>query len=282
MIGNRAGFISIDVVRPDRQTVTLAPLLGDRPADLAGTASFPLGVDVAGHPQWLNLDEPATFHLLIAGTTGSGKSQLLKSMIASLCHQLAPEALKLILIDPKQVTFTFHGSSPYLDHPVVFDATEALPVMEACYQEMERRYTRLHQRGKEHVSELTGGDRVPRWVVVFDEFADLMLGDKATKKGLEVLLKRLGAKARAAGIHLVLGTQRPEASVVTPLLRANLPGRVSLQVASERESKLILDEPDAAHLLDKGDLLWRRGGNLVRLQAPLVGREELEQYLRLH
>src|SRR5262249_58057506 len=137
-------------------------------------------------------------------------------------------------------------------------------------------YARLHQLGKEHVGELSPQDSVPRWVVVFDEFADLMLGDKATKKELEALLKRLGAKARAAGIHLILGTQRPEASVVTPLLRANLPSRIGLQVPTERDSKIILDEPDAAHLLDKGDLFWRRGGSLVRLQSPFVTKTELE------
>jgi S-DNA-T family DNA segregation ATPase FtsK/SpoIIIE len=282
VIGNQAGFISIDVVRPDRQSVYLGQLLASRPADLAGAPAFPLGKDVAGQPHWLNLAEPATCHLLIAGTTGSGKSQLLKSLIAALCNQLPPDGLQLVLIDPKQVTFTFRGASPYLKHPVVFDGSAAVPRIEECYEEMERRYARLRARGKEHVGELTGPDAVPRWVVVFDEFADLMLGDKATKKELEALLKRLGAKARAAGIHLILGTQRPEAAVVTPLLRANLPGRVSLQVASERESKLILDEPDAAHLLDKGDLLWRRGGALVRLQGPLVSRQELESYLRLH
>jgi len=282
VIGNQAGFISIDVVRPDRQTVPLAPLLAARPSALAGAPAFPAGVDVGGQPHWLNLAEPATCHLLVAGTTGSGKSQFLKALIASLCHHLEPGDLQLVLIDPKQVTFTLPGTSPYLKHPVVFEAATALPLVEECHREMERRYTALLQRGKEHVGELAGADAVPHWVVVFDEFADLMLGDKATKKELEALLKRLGAKARAAGIHLVLGTQRPEASVVTPLLRSNLPGKISLQVASEKESRLILDEPDAAHLLDKGDLLWRRGGSLLRLQSPLVSKEELERSLRLH
>lgn len=282
VIGNQAGYISIDVVRPDRQPVPLPPLLDTRPPDLAGAAAFPLGVDVAGRPHWLSLSEPATCHLLVAGTTGSGKSQLLKSLIAALCDHLPPDAVRFALVDPKQVTFTFRGDSPYLLRPVEFDAAGALPLVEQCYEEMERRYALLRARGKEHVGELAPADAVPRWVVVFDEFADLMLGDKGTKKELEALLKRLGAKARAAGIHLVLGTQRPEASVVTPLLRANLPGRISLQVATERESKLILDEPDAAHLLDKGDLLWRRGGSLVRLQGPLVAKDDLERYLRLH
>lgn len=121
---------------------------------------------------------------------------------------------------------------------------------------------------------------MPRWVVVFDEFADLMT-DKATKKQLEPLLKRLGAKARAAGIHLILGTQRPEASVVTPLLRSNLPGRIGLQVASEKESKLFLDEPDAAYLFGRGDLVWKRGGGLTRLQSPFVPKAEFDKYLRV-
>jgi S-DNA-T family DNA segregation ATPase FtsK/SpoIIIE len=146
---------------------------------------------------------------------------------------------------------------------------------------MERRYTLLRARGKEHIGELTGKDALPRWVLVFDEFADLMT-DKASKKDLEAFLKRLGAKARAAGIHLVLGTQRPEASVVTPLLRSNLPGRIGFQVPTERDSKIILDEPDAAHLLDKGDLFWRRGGSLLRLQSPFVLKEQLDACLRLH
>jgi S-DNA-T family DNA segregation ATPase FtsK/SpoIIIE len=146
---------------------------------------------------------------------------------------------------------------------------------------MEGRYRTLVDHGKEHVGELAGPAAVPRWVVVFDEFADLM-ADRADKRDMERHLKRLGAKARAAGIHLVLGTQRPEATVVTPLLRANLPGRISLQVPTERDSKIILDEPDAAHLLDKGDLLWRDRGGLTRLQSPFLTREELEGFLRAH
>jgi S-DNA-T family DNA segregation ATPase FtsK/SpoIIIE len=206
---------------------------------------------------------------------------LLKALIAALADHLSPDQVQFMLIDPKQVTFTLPGASPYLLRPVVFDAAEALPLVEDCYREMERRYGLLRSRGKEHVGELSGADAVPRWVLVFDEFADLM-ADRASKKELEAFLKRLGAKARAAGVHLVLGTQRPEASVVTPLLRSNLPGRIGLQVTSEKDSKIILDEPDAAHLLDKGDLFWRRGGSLVRLQSPFVTREELEAKLRLH
>jgi S-DNA-T family DNA segregation ATPase FtsK/SpoIIIE len=282
IITNQAGFISIDVQRPDRQTVPLAPLLASRRAALNGQPAFPVGMDVSGKAHWLNFANADTCHLLIAGTTGSGKSELLKVILAALAHHLGSDHLQIFLIDPKQVTFNLSGASPYLPRPVVHDIGQALPLIEECYKEMERRYTLLRQRGKEHVAELSGADAVQRWVVIFDEFADLM-ADRSQKKEMEALLSRLGAKARAAGVHLVLGTQRPEASVVTPLLRSNLPGRISLHVISERDSKIILaEQPDAAYLLGKGDLLWYHGAGLTRLQSPFVTRPELEALLCLH
>jgi S-DNA-T family DNA segregation ATPase FtsK/SpoIIIE len=279
LIALQAGYISIDVQRPDRKPVPLPALMAGQAHVLAGLPAFPLGVDVAGRKHWLNLAEPASCHLLVAGTTGSGKSELLKSMLAALACRLGPDQVQFILVDPKRVTFNFAGRSPYLRNPVVHDAGEALGLIEECYAEMERRYAVLQRLGKEHVGELTGADALPRVVAVFDEFADLM-ADRGSKKELEALLKRLGAKARAAGIHLVLGTQRPEASVVTPLLRSNLPGRISLLVGSEKDSKLILDQPDAAYLLGRGDLFWKQGGGLTRLQSPLVTRDELQAALR--
>jgi hypothetical protein len=280
LISAQAGYISIDVQRPDRQTVTLRQVLGTRPDGLRGQPAFPVGVDVAGGAHWLNLADPACCHVLIAGTTGSGKSEFMKAMLAGLAHELAPDQLQFVLIDPKQVTFNFQGSTAYLPRPIAYDINDALPLIEESFEEMERRYTLLRQRHKENIAELTGADALPRIVLVFDEFADLML-DRGSKKELETLLKRLGAKARAAGIHLVLGTQRTEASVVTPLLRSNLPGRISLKVTSERDSRLILDVPDASNLLGRGDLFWRQGGGLLRLQSPYVGREELDRHLRI-
>jgi S-DNA-T family DNA segregation ATPase FtsK/SpoIIIE len=280
LITSQAGYVSIDVQRPDRQTVLLPPLLPACPAKFAGEPAIPAGKDVAGNVEWLNLSEPESCHLLVAGTTGSGKSEFLKAVLAALAARLEPAKIQFRLIDPKRVTFNLNARCPYLGGPVVYDGEEAIPVLEKCVEEMERRYKLLQTRGKDHVRDLTGADAVPRWVVVFDEFADLMT-DKATKRQLEPLLKRLGAKARAAGIHLILGTQRPEASVVTPLLRSNLPGRIGLQVASEKESKLFLDEPDAAYLFGKGDLVWRRGGGLTRLQSPFVPKPEFDKYLRV-
>ncbi|MFO0824028.1 MAG: FtsK/SpoIIIE domain-containing protein [Gemmataceae bacterium] len=279
LITSQAGFVSIDVQRPDRQTVSLAPLLAKCPPTSTGEPMVPAGVGVSGNLEWLNLSEPESCHLLVAGTTGSGKSEFLKTVLAALAARLEPTQVRFRLIDPKRVTFNVAPHCPYLGGPVVYDGEEAIPVLEECVEEMERRYLLLQQRGKDHVRQLVGPDAVPRWVVVFDEFADLMV-DKSTKKQMEPLLKRLGAKARAAGIHLVLGTQRPEASVVTPILRSNLPGRIGLQVASERESKLFLDEPDAAYLFGKGDLVWKRGGGLIRLQSPFVPKAEFDKYLR--
>ena len=282
IIANQAGYISIDIQRPDRQFVALAPLLDARAASYDRQPAFPVGVDVTGKAYWLNLADPDTCHVLVAGTTGSGKSEFLKVILAGLAYRLGPEDLTFFLIDPKQVTFNLPGGSPYLPRAVVHDSSEALPVLEECYNEMERRYGLLQKRGKDHIGELTGADAVPRWVVVFDEFADLM-ADRGQKKKMEAVLSRLGAKARASGIHLVLATQRPEASVVTPLLRSNLPGRLSLRVISEKDSKLILPEqPDAAQLLGRGDLLWWHSGGLSRLQSPFVSKQELETLLRFH
>jgi S-DNA-T family DNA segregation ATPase FtsK/SpoIIIE len=280
LIASQAGHISIDVQRPDPQTVKLHETLGSRPAKLKGVPAFPVGVDVSGQAHWLNLAEPSNCHLLIAGTTGSGKSEFMKAALGALAHELPPQQLHFVLIDPKQVTFNFRGASPYLPKPIAHDAAEAKPVIEECCKEMERRYDLLKQRHLENISELTGQEALPRIVLVIDEFADLLV-DKGSKKELENLLKRIGAKARAAGIHLVLGTQRTEATVVTTLLRSNLPGRISLRVISERDSKLIIEAPDAAHLLGRGDLLWRHGGTLLRLQSPFVTREELDRYLRV-
>jgi S-DNA-T family DNA segregation ATPase FtsK/SpoIIIE len=280
IVGTQAGYVSIDVERPDRQTVPLDEALAGAPSSVQGQTAFPVGADVSGRCHWLNLAEPSSCHLLIAGTTGSGKSEFMKAMLAALARRLAPDAVQFVLIDPKRVTFNFTGESPYLRAPIAHDVAEAMPLIEDCFQEMERRYELLSERHLENVSELPAEEALPRIVVLFDEFADLML-DRDSRKELETLLKRLGAKARAAGIHLVLGTQRTEASVVTPLLRSNLPGRISLKVMGERDSKLILDAPDAAHLLGRGDLLWWRGGGMLRLQSPFVGREQLEQCLRI-
>jgi energy-coupling factor transporter ATP-binding protein EcfA2 len=278
IVGSQAGCISIDIQRPDRTTVPIAITLADCPSDLSGKPAFPVGQDVAGQTHWLNLADPTNCHVLVAGTTGSGKSEFLKAIIAALASRLEPDQLQFILIDPKRVTFNLHGQSPYLRAPIAYDIDAALPVIESCKAEMERRYTVLQQRKLSDVSELPK-DFLPRIVIVIDEFASF-LEDKETKKIVNDLLKRIGAMARAAGIHLILSTQRPDKDVITPLLRENLPGRIALRVSSKAGSDLILDSPEAEHLLGRGDLFWKTRGELLRLQSPFVERAELERVLR--
>jgi S-DNA-T family DNA segregation ATPase FtsK/SpoIIIE len=278
IVGSQAGCISIDIQRPDRTVVTLAEALADAPQALANKPAFPVGKDVAGQSHWLNLADPSDCHLLVAGTTGSGKSEFLRAVLGSLAARLGPEQIQFLLIDPKRVTFNFRSSSPFLRFPIAHDLDEALPIIEKCMVEMDRRYKLLESRKLSDVSELTA-DLMPRIVIVIDEFAGF-LEDKESKKTVTALLKRLGAMARAAGIHLIVSTQRPDKDVVTPLLRENLPGRISLRVSSKAGSDLILGVPDAEHLLGRGDLFWKRGGELLRLQSPFIPQAELERLLR--
>ncbi|MEJ7638390.1 MAG: FtsK/SpoIIIE domain-containing protein [Singulisphaera sp.] len=186
--------------------------------------------------------------------------------------------MQFVLIDPKRVTFNLKGASPYLKSPVAHGLDEALPLIQACMAEMDRRYRILEERKLANVSELPP-ELLPRIVVVIDEFASF-LEDKESKKVVTALLKRIGAMARAAGIHLIVSTQRPDKDVVTPLLRENLPGRIALKVASKAGSDLILGSPDAEHLLGRGDLFWKTGGELRRLQSPFVSQSDLERTLR--
>jgi DNA segregation ATPase FtsK/SpoIIIE-like protein len=280
VIADQPGYISVDVKRPDRQKVRLTECLRKAPVALAGNPAFPVGVDVTGNPHWLNLADPSTCHILAAGTTGSGKSEFLKAMLAGLASQLSPVDLQFILIDPKHVTFNFPASSPYLMHPVAHTVDDAMPLVQECFAETERRYELLEQRKLEHIGQLKGKDAFPRIVIVFDEFADLM-AEPESRKELESSLKRIGALARAAGIHLVLATQRPDKDVVTPLLKANLPTRICLRVEGERNSKIILDEEGGENLLGHGDLFWKYGGGMIRLQGAFVEKAELETTLRV-
>jgi S-DNA-T family DNA segregation ATPase FtsK/SpoIIIE len=281
VIGAQSGHISLDVQLPERRVVTLRETLCSDGGKDKGQPSFPLGMDVAGHTHWLNLADPSTCHLLVAGTTGSGKSELLRSIMAALAYRLSTDEVQFLLIDPKLVTFNFTGESPYFLRPIAHTVEEAIPLVEHCFEETRRRYELLQSKQLQEVGQLRGNEALPRIVVIFDEFADLML-DKETRRALEQPLRSIGALARAAGIHLILATQRPEAQVVTPLLRANLPARISLRVATSRESRLILDEDDAALLLGKGDLFWKCGAGLIRLQCPLTRPHDLERILKIN
>jgi DNA segregation ATPase FtsK/SpoIIIE, S-DNA-T family len=279
LINSQPDGISIDVQLPDefRQSITFDQV--GSPPELGPLAPvIPVGVDVSGTTRWMNFADANDCHLLVAGTTGSGKSEFLRVAIAALAARLGPARVKFVLVDPKQVTFNFRrGDSRFLLKPILHDPEQAVAAVKECFAETERRFTLLRERFLDDLAGLQaeGSDAPPRIFLVFDEFADLM-ADKEWKKALEAPLRRIGAKSRAAGIHLIMATQRPEASVVTPLLRSNLPGRVALRVASRADSNLIIGETDAADLLGRGDLLWRQGAGLSRLQSPFISRDQLE------
>lgn len=283
LVSSQAGAISIDVQLPERfrRSIRLADLGSGPPMAATGAPVFAVGQDVTGQSHWLDFADPNTCHLLVAGTTGSGKSEFLKAMLAALARRLGPDRIRFAVVDPKQVTFNFGDrAGPFLLRPVVNGTDDAITLVHDCFEEAEHRFAQLKARRLEDLAQWQAVDAQapPRILLVFDEFADLM-ADKAAKKELEGPLKRLGAKARAAGVHLVLATQRPEASVVTPLLRSNLPARICFRVASPADSNLILKKPDGADLLGRGDLFWQRGAGLIRLQSPFVARDELDAAL---
>lgn len=266
------------VRRPVPRKVLLSPLLAEARDYLAEQPGrFVLGQRPTGEVLYGDLSDSSTPHLLVGGTTGSGKSVLLRGVVASLVHYHGPSAIRFILIDPKRVTFNvpaFQSAvGAHLDGPIGYDAEDAIPIIERLVDVMEERY-RLFEKSqvsdiREYNETAVEGERLERKVVVIDEFQDLT-AEKDNAKPFFAGIKRLGAKARAAGVHLILATQRPDRDVVPPLLKTNLGGKVALRVATQTNSRIILDEGGAEKLMGKGDLLANLGNGLVRAQAPLV------------
>jgi hypothetical protein len=279
MIHNSNGRLVIDVARPDRQTVTFGTILDQIPKPTApGCSLAPLGVDLSGELQFVDLASPNNPHLLVAGTSGSGKSEWLRAAIAGLMLSNTPETLRLVLIDPKRTAFSELKGSPYLfaKNGLVYPPEHsALQVLDALIEEMERRYKLFEQQGVSDVLELCAktGQVLPRIVCVCDEYADLLV-DKAATKNLAIAISRLGAKARAAGIHLIIATQYPDRKTVDGALKMNLAGRVCLRVSNHHQSNMIINQSGAEKLLGKGDLFFLSIGEPVRLQSPYLSVEE--------
>lgn len=267
------------VKRPKPQRVLLRPLLlAQRDYLSARPGRFVVGQCPDGQISCGDFSDSSTPHLLVAGQSGSGKSVLLQSLIASLVQYHPPASIRFTLVDPKRVTFngaSFRGAvAAHLDGPVRFDIEDVLPVLEQLIEAMEERYGLFETARVTDIGEFneqaSAEARLERRILVIDEFQDL-IGDKATTAAFFGAIRRLGAKARAAGIHLVLATQRPDKDVVPPIIKANLGGKIALQVASKTNSRIVLDEGGAERLLGKGDLLANLGRGLVRAQAPLLG-----------
>jgi S-DNA-T family DNA segregation ATPase FtsK/SpoIIIE len=274
----RSGRRLYIVRRPVPRKVLLSPLLAQEQAFLAqAPGRFVLGERPTGEVLRGDLSDSSTPHLLVGGTTGSGKSVLLRGIIASLVHYHGPSAIRFILIDPKRVTFnipSFNAAvGTHLDGPIGYDSDDAIPIIERLVEVMEERYKLFETAHvsdiREYNQSVPDTDRLERKVVVIDEFQDLT-AEKASAKPFFDGIKRLGAKARAAGVHLILATQRPDREVVPPLLRTNLGGKVALRVANAVNSRIILDQAGAEKLHGKGDLLANLGHGTIRAQAPMV------------
>ncbi len=276
------GRLAIDVEREDRQTVAWGGLQPEFVRTAHGSSRFPIGVGVDGSLRWADLARPENSHFLVGGTAGSGKSEWLRAAIASLLAANTPDTLRLILIDPKRTAFVSFEGAPALWRPVVYPSDEdPAGVLQALIDEMESRYEKLAAARVQDLGGLAeAGQRLARIVLVCDEFADLLMaGDRARRVAMETLFTRLAQKGRAAGVHLIMATQRPSRDVVKGTLDANLMARVALKVTKDIESRIIIGDARAATLLGRGDLLFRDLGEPVRMQSAFVTEVELQRML---
>jgi S-DNA-T family DNA segregation ATPase FtsK/SpoIIIE len=280
LISTQAGFVSVDVPRPDRQTALFDTYIKQENNTADAAMKIAIGVNLDNQLIEADLSDPNTCHFLVGGTTGSGKSEFLRSLLLSLLYRYSPQQLKIALVDPKRVTFPEFEQMPWLYSPIVKTTEDAIELMNNLTIEMEKRYQQLEMAGCSDILRYNQTQEIPlqRIICIFDEYADFM-AEKEVRQELEYSIKRLGAMARAAGIHLIIATQRPEAKIVTPIIRSNLPGRVALKTASEADSKIVLggQTTDAAYLLGKGDLLYQAGSNLERLQSLFAAKIQLPE-----
>ncbi len=275
-------LVGIEVPNKVRATVTLRNLVADQKyQDSPDALLAALGKDVAGQPVYGDLAEQP--HILVAGATGAGKTIFLNTLILSLLYKSTPEQLRLIMVDPKRVEFQNYNNIPHLLCPVINDAARTINALQWLAKEMERRFEVFSEVNARNIKSyntnkavIAANSSMPYIVLVVDELADLMA---AKGKELEAGIVRLAQMARATGIHLVLATQRPSVEVITGLIKANIPGRISFQVASQIDSRTILDTPGAEKLLGMGDMLFlsSKSSKLTRIQGPYVSEKEVKR-----
>jgi S-DNA-T family DNA segregation ATPase FtsK/SpoIIIE len=271
--GKRA--VGIEVPNVKAATVRISSLLQSREwAEMKGPLGFVIGRDIAGSPIVANLAKMP--HLLVAGQTGSGKSVMINDILTSMLYRSSPADLKLILVDPKQVELTPYNNLPHLLTPVITEPEKCISALKWAVAEMERRLRAMSEVGKRDIAgynELKKEEGMPYIVIVIDELADLMM---MAARDVEALIVRIAQKARAAGIHLILATQRPSVDVITGLIKANIPARIAFTVASQVDSRTIIDQMGAEKLLGRGDMLLLTSDmpKPKRVQAALIDDEE--------
>lgn len=272
--------VGIEVPNQNIETIYLKEILASEVfKNSSSPLTIALGKDIVGAPFITDLKKLP--HLLIAGTTGSGKSVGINAMLLSLLYRNSPQTLRLMMIDPKMLEFSIYNDIPHLLTPVITQAKQAITALSNMVAEMERRYKIMsHTRTKniesynEKMKE-EGGEQFPYIVVIIDELADLMM---TSGKDVELYIGRLAQMARASGIHLIVATQRPSVDVVTGLIKANLPSRISYRVGQRIDSKVILDQMGAESLLGRGDMLFTPPGSpgVIRLHAPFASEKEID------
>jgi S-DNA-T family DNA segregation ATPase FtsK/SpoIIIE len=274
--GKRAVGIEVPNVKP--AIVGLSSILQSNDWNSSkGSLTFAIGKDIGGHPVVVDLAKMP--HLLVAGQTGSGKSVMINDILTSMLYRNSPSDLKLILVDPKQVELTPYNDIPHLLTPVINEPEKCISALKWAVAEMERRLKAMAEVGKRNIGEynnLKKEEGMPYIVIVIDELADLMM---MAARDVESLIVRLAQKARAAGIHLVLATQRPSVDVITGLIKANVPARIAFTVASQVDSRTIIDQMGAEKLLGRGDMLLLTSDmpKPKRVQAAFISDEETEK-----
>ena len=293
-------YMALELPNPKRQVVRLSEILGSQIyADMGSVLTIAMGKDISGKPVVADLARMP--HVLVAGTTGSGKSVAINAMILSLLYKATPQQVRLLLIDPKMLELSMYEGIPHLLAPVVTDMRQAASALNWCVQEMDKRYKLMSHLGVRNIAgynqKLREGiknkqpytnpftltpenpealEELPMIVVFIDELADLMM---VVGKKVEELIARLAQKARASGIHLVLATQRPSVDVITGLIKANVPTRVAFQVSSKIDSRTILDQMGAEALLGQGDMLYLPPGTGYpqRVHGAFVSDQEVHR-----
>ncbi len=282
-------YVGLELPNKDRETVLLSEVLEtEQYSKSKATLILALGKDISGYPVIVDLAKMP--HLLVAGTTGSGKSVGINTMLISLLYKSSPEEVRLILVDPKMLELSVYEDIPHLLAPVVTDMKEAANALRWCVAEMERRYSLMAQVGVRNISgynkKLLGGElsefaeehteKLPHIVIVIDEFADMIM---VVGKKVEQLIARIAQKARAAGIHMILATQRPSVDVITGLIKSNIPTRMAYQVSSRIDSRTILDQQGAEQLLGHGDMLYLPPGlgTPIRVHGAFVADHEVHK-----
>lgn len=288
MIGRSGGRIAVDIRRPVREIVPFASIRsaieGKRNGE--GSSCVVAGVDLKGTVHFIDLAKSLSPHLLVGGVTGSGKSEWLRSAIAGLLITNTPSTLRFVLIDPKKTAFADLAGSPFLWRTgALIDSPDSAvyDLLQDLIEEIGRRNELLKQNGADDLASYRHktGDSLPRIVCVVDEFADLLLaGPKKQRDEFEQGFNRIAQVGRAAGVHLVLATQRPSRQVVSGLLKANLPGKIALKVSNRYDSIVLIDQSGAQNLLGKGDLIFTTGGDPIRLQSPWLSEDERAEIFR--